>query len=501
MRREATLASNRQLENRILVVDSDDAFSRVLTGVLGVGYYLQNVTSIEGAITQLENDEIDVLLVNLDQPSGKSGSKTASDLLEAAALVPMAPPVIVYGWDARRTEGLEAFRRGALDVFDQPLDVRALKFALDRAATRAGLERDLAAAQAALFRKNNLEGLIGHSRCMQTVNEVVRKVAGVFTNVLITGESGTGKELVARAIHRLSPRADKPFAAFSPCALPDTLMEDELFGHEKGAFTGATQVRRGRFEEAKGGTIFLDEIGDLALPVQAKLLRVLQERTVERLGSNIPVPVDVRIICATSRNLEKMVREGTFREDLYFRISVVKIGLPPLRERGDDVPVLAEHFLRMFAKTHGKQLRGFTPAFLSAIASYSWPGNVRELQNVMERSLVLANGSELLGVEDLPPELRGLVIADTPVPLGSFHQAIRGFKRELVKSALRLHNGNKLKAARELRISRCYLHRLLNQLNIHDVELDPAARPAGITAEEAELAEAAPARATVAGAP
>ena len=497
------MASTRQAENRILVVDPDDAFSRVLTGVLGPGYALRNSETIEGAIAELESDEVDVILLNLDQPVSRAGGKTPAAFMEAAALIPLTPPIIVYGWDARRAEGLEALRRGALDVFDQPLDVRALKFALDRAATRASLERDLATAQAALFRKTNLEGLIGHSKAMQQVNEVTRKVAGVFTNVLITGESGTGKELVARAIHRLSPRADRPFAAFSPCALPDTLMEDELFGHEKGAFTGASQVRRGRFEEARGGSIFLDEIGDLALPLQAKLLRVIQERTVERLGSNVPIPIDVRIICATSRNLEKMVREGTFREDLYFRISVVKIHLPPLRERGDDVPVLAEHFLRMFAKTHGKQLRGFTPAFLSAIASYSWPGNVRELQNVMERSLVLANGTDLLGVEDLPPELRGLVIADTPMPLGSFHQAIRSFKRELVRSALRLHNGNKLKAARELRISRCYLHRLLNQLNIVESEIDPVtvepAPAAASTAETPALATAA-GRATTAGA-
>jgi transcriptional regulator with PAS, ATPase and Fis domain len=243
-----------------------------------------------------------------------------------------------------------------------------------------------------------------------------------------------------------------------------------LFGHEKGAYTGAMQARRGRFEEANGGTIFLDEIGDLALPLQAKLLRVLQERTVERLGSNVSHPIDVRVICATSRNLQKMVEEGTFREDLYFRISVVKVHMPPLRERSEDIPLLAEYFLRMFAKTHSKRARTLTPGFLSALARHTWRGNVRELQNVMERSIVLANGHDYLGVEDLPEELKSLTISHD-LPTGSFQEAVQVFKKELVRSALRMHRGNKLKAARELGISRCYLHRLLNQFKMVDSEI------------------------------
>jgi transcriptional regulator with PAS, ATPase and Fis domain len=300
---------------------------------------------------------------------------------------------------------------------------------------------------------------------------MVRKVAGVSTTVLVTGENGTGKGVVASAIHQLSPRANKAFVAFSVCSFPDSLIDDELFGHERGAFTGASQSRRGRFEEANGGTIFIDEIGDLALPLQAKLLRVLQERTVERLGSNAPHPVDVRVICATNHNLEQMVREGSFREDLYFRISVVKIQMPPLRERSEDVPLLAEFFLRMFAKVHKKQMRNMTPGFLGALTRHPWPGNVRELQNVIERSLVLANGHDRLGIDDLPPELQGLSISDE-LPKGSFHDSVRGFKRELVRSALGMHKGNKLKAAKELGISRCYLHRLLNQLEVGEAEAE-----------------------------
>src|SRR5206468_9661713 len=255
-----------------------------------------------------------------------------------------------------------------------------------------------------LLTSSRVEGLLGNSKPMVRVHDVIHKVASVFTTVLITGESGTGKEVVANAIHRMSARANKPWVAFSVCSFPDTLIDDELFGHERGAFTGANQVRRGRFEEANGGTIFIDEIGDLALPLQAKLLRVLQERKVDRLGSNLSRDVDVRVICATNRNLEQMVREGTFREDLYFRISVVKIQMPSLRERSGDIPLLAEFFLRTFAKTHKKQQRSMTPGYLNALSRHPWPGNVRELQNVIERSVVLANGSPQLAIEDLPPE-------------------------------------------------------------------------------------------------
>jgi DNA-binding NtrC family response regulator len=379
----------------------------------------------------------------------------------------MAVPVIAYAWDTQRQKAVQAFQEGAFDFLDQPLDVQGLRFALERACRRVMMARELQEAQKLTL--GRVEGLLGNSKAMEQVNEVIHKVATVFTSVLVTGESGTGKGVVAKAIHSLSPRSKKPFVAFSASSFPESLIEDELFGHEKGAFTGASQYRRGRFEEANGGTIFLDEIGDLALPLQTKLLRVLQERTVERLGSNAPHPIDVRLICATSRNLEKMVREGTFREDLFFRISVVKIPMPALRERVEDIPLLAEYFLRMFAKAHNKQARAFTPGYLGALARHNWPGNVRELQNVIERSLVLANGSQHLGAHDLPEELKTLTFCDdVPAGSGSFHEAVQNFKRELVRSALRTHSGNKLKAARELGISRCYLHRLLNQFRITD---------------------------------
>jgi len=452
--------------NSVLLVDPDEAFARVLDQVLGTTYRFEQAYSTSEAIAALESSNIDVILLNVDGLSDKGTQDGCNVLITAAAEKTVPLPVVAYTWDVRRRKTMEVFQAGVFDILDQPLDVQQLKFSLERACRRVAMARELSAAQG-LLSSNRVDGLLGNSKGIEQVSEITRKVAGVFTTVLITGESGTGKGVVAQAIHEMSPRASKPFVAFSVCAFPDSLIEDELFGHEKGAFTGAGQVRRGRFEEANGGTIFLDEIGDLALPLQSKLLRVLQERTVERLGSNTSRPVDVRIICATNRNLEQMVKQGTFREDLYFRVSVVKIPMPALRERVEDVPLLAEYFLRKFAKLHGKNARGLTPGFLSALTHHSWPGNVRELQNIVERSVVLANGNEILGVQDLPEALRGLSVSDeVRPPAGSLHDAVQNFKQDLVRSALRMHSGNKLQAAKELGISRCYLHRLLNQFGM-----------------------------------
>lgn len=345
----------------------------------------------------------------------------------------------------------------------QPFSMVELGFTIDRAYRHVTVTRDLASIQRDMAAKF-IDGLVGRSKAMETVSQMVHKVAPASATVRITGESGTGKEMVAQAIHRLSRRSQKPFVALAACALPDSLIEDELFGHDKGAFTGAFHSRRGKFEEANGGTVFLDEVGDLSLPLQAKLLRVLQERTVERLGSNVSIPLDIRLICATNRDLEAMVRQETFRKDLYFRISVVNIQLPPLRDRMEDISLLVEHFLRKFAALHSRNITGISSGYLSALGSYEWPGNVREIQNVIERSIVLADGVRL-GVEDLPDELRALA-ASCEIPASSFHIAVGNFKRELIRRALRLRSGNKLKAALDLGISRCYLHRLLNQLNI-----------------------------------
>lgn len=469
---------------RVLLVDRDEAFGPVLTSVLGPGYSLTCIARAEDAIPVLERDEADIVLLNWDDPPDAAGRRASSEFLGAASELPLAPPVMVFSWDSRRERALEAMRAGAFDFLAQPLSVLELRFAIDRAHRRMVLARELAAARRLIGTKY-VDGLLGESKSMKHVFEVLHKLAQVFTTVLIIGESGTGKEVVARAIHQLSARVNKPFVAFSACALPESLIEDELFGHAKGAFTGASQCRRGRFEEAQGGTIFLDEIGDLALPLQAKLLRVLQERQIERLGSNAPVPLDVRVLCATNRNLEEMVRKGTFRQDLYFRVSVVTVTLPPLRDRADDVPLLADHFLKAFARAHGKDVRGLSPGFVTALASYEWPGNVRELQNVIERCVVLADGPQLR-VEDLPPEIRRLGVS-AEIRRGSFHQAVQSFKRELLRTTLRLHNGNKLRAAQELRISRCYLHRLLNQLDLQVPPVEAEDGDTQLPSQEAAL--------------
>jgi DNA-binding NtrC family response regulator len=481
----------------VLLVDPDEAFGNVLDEVLAeAGYTIHQVVTPEAALRELGNDHHDVVLLNVDM--GANHAPSYDELLRKAADISESVPIITFGWARKSNATLELFQHGAVDFLEQPLDIQELRFAINRACRRAEIARELAAAQKILT-SSRVEGLLGNSKPMVRVHDMILKVAGVFTTVLITGDSGTGKEVVAKAVHRMSARANKAFVAFSVCSFPDSLIDDELFGHERGAFTGASQSRRGRFEEANGGTIFIDEIGDLALPLQAKLLRVLQERTVERLGSNVRHPIDVRVVCATNRNLEQMVKDGTFREDLYFRISVVKIQMPLLRDRTGDIPLLAEYFLRTFARVHNKKHRNMTPGFLSALSRYPWPGNVRELQNVIERSLVLANGHDRLTIEDLPPELQSLSISDE-LPRGSFHQAVKGFKRELVRSALALHSGNKLKAAKELGISRCYLHRLLNQLNMVEAregedELQDEALPVDADGGERAIRPAASARA------
>ncbi len=453
---------------RLLVVDPSEGFSHMLGRILGEFYSIGHVPTIGQGIVRLGQGDIDLVLLTWEWPDpSASASEEREELLKAAAGLPVPIPVVALTGNTQRETAMEIIKQGAYDFFVQPLDVLELKLVIDHAYRMVSLGRDLVEARG-FVSASHLGGLVGNSKPMQRVYDLVSKVAGVSTTVLLRGESGTGKEVIARAIHRLSPRAGKAFMAFSPSALPETLLEDELFGHEKGAFTGAVQSRRGRFEEAQGGTVFMDEIGDLSLPMQAKLLRVLQERCFERLGSSSPVQVDIRLICATNRDLEKMVQEGSFRQDLYFRISVFRIDLPALRDRRDDIPLLAEYFSRHFADLHQKNVRGSTPGFVSALVRHDWPGNVRELQNVIERSLILSDGPQL-AVQDLPPEFKSLAVT-AEFTSGSFHDAMRHYKREMVLGALRATGGNRLKAAQELQISRSYLHRMLKQLNIPEEE-------------------------------
>jgi DNA-binding NtrC family response regulator len=307
--------------------------------------------------------------------------------------------------------------------------------------------------------------LIGAAESMQDIFALAHKIAPCDVAVLVTGETGTGKELLARAIHRLSPRTNGPFVAFSCANMPETLVDDELFGHERGAFTGAVASRRGRFEAAHGGTLLLDEIGDLPLGLQAKLLRVLQERSFERLGGNSTVTVNIRLLCATHRSLPEMVKQGTFREDLYYRLNVVQLHLPPLRERRESIAVLAQHFVQRFAEQFGKQTMRFSSLALGALEEHDWPGNVRQLENVVQRAVVLAEGATV-------------EIWHLPVALGegfkqnrlthSYDDSVRDFKRRLILRTLQECGGNKAESARTLGLARAYLYRLINVLHIEN---------------------------------
>jgi DNA-binding NtrC family response regulator len=302
--------------------------------------------------------------------------------------------------------------------------------------------------------------------------------------VLITGETGTGKGVLARVIHQLSSRKSGPFVSFSCANLPETLVEDELFGHEKGAFTGAVGMRRGRFEAADRGTLFLDEIGDLALGLQSKLLRVLQERCFERLGNNNPIETNIRLLCATHRDLNAMVEQGTFREDLYYRLNVLQIHLPPLRERRDGIPLLAYHFLNRFAKGFGKQVQRFSRPALQAMEEYEWPGNVRELENVIQRAIVLAEGPAI-EISHLPDKLRsGFLVRRTD---STYEDEVRNFKRRLVLRMLIECSWCKVEAARKLGVARSYLHRLITQLDItpNEPEIPAPTQPRSSMGQEA----------------
>jgi two-component system, NtrC family, response regulator AtoC len=307
--------------------------------------------------------------------------------------------------------------------------------------------------------------LIGSTPAMTAVFDLAAKVATCDVTVLISGETGTGKELIARAIHQRSSRAQGPFIAFSCANLPDTLIDDELFGHEKGAFTGASGSRQGRFEAANGGTLFLDEIGDLPLALQSRLLRVIQERTFERLGGSSTVALDIRLICATHRDLEAMVKEGTFREDLLYRLNVVQLRMPAFRDRRGDIARLADCFLRRFASKFDKQVLRFSSESLRALHEYQWPGNVRELENVVQRAVALAETSTV-ELDQLPPQISGVAVQRRAETEMGYEGAVREFKRRLIVRTLRDCEGNKTRAAKTLHMARPYLHRLIDDLEL-----------------------------------
>jgi two-component system, NtrC family, response regulator AtoC len=348
-----------------------------------------------------------------------------------------------------------AMKLGAFDYLTKPFEEDELLSLATRALERRTLEREVALLRSELARTHDLDEIVGEHPVMEKLHGLIAQVARTSTTVLITGESGTGKELVARAIHRNGPRREGPFVAVNPAAIVESLIESELFGHERGAFTGAHQRKLGKFELAQGGTLFLDEIGTLRAEVQAKLLRVLQEREIERVGGTRSIKIDVRVIAATNTNLKDAVSRGTFREDLYYRLNVVPIVVPPLRERAQDVPLLAEHFLRRDTRDFNKRIEGLSPEAVAALQAYRWPGNVRELENVIERCVVLAEGP-VIQLNDLPldvllPQQATRVRAAEALPL---NEATDQFERQIVLRVLERVGWNLTEAGRILAIHR-----------------------------------------------
>lgn len=453
-----------QPKGTVLVVDDDDAVRSGLYWALTSDYQVLQAASREDACAQINEEDIDVVVSDLHLPPH------IDDIGEGLALIDVAraqdPPlqvVVITGSDSKRA-ALEAVKRGAYGFFEKPLDSAELLHIVNQAARLRQLEIENRRLREELSRPPGFAHLTGSSQALERVLKQARSVAATSATVLLSGENGTGKEMLARAIHQESPRASGPFVAVSCAALPEALIESELFGHEKGAFTNATQSHKGRFELADGGTLFLDEIGDLSAAVQVKLLRVLQEREFERVGGTKTLPVDIRLIAATNRDLEKEVAQGRFRQDLFFRLNVVPLVLPPLRERPDDIPILAAHFAAKSAQKYGQPTPELEPALVEVLLDYPWPGNVRELENLIERLVVLSSSSTL-GLEFVPEKMLRVLPGTTPGDESTLEGAIEALKRRMIKAALQ-SEGNKVAAAKKLGISRSYLHRLINEFDL-----------------------------------
>ena len=369
---------------------------------------------------------------------------------------------VIIADDGLRATADELVRQGAFGYCRRPPSVRDLRIMLRRAHESSTVKRRREQQQPGIETMGNRDQMVGASLAMRQVHHLIDCVSSIDASVLITGESGTGKELVARAIHNRGNRGSRPFIAVACGAIPETLIEAELFGHEKGAYTGTVGSREGYLEQSQDGTLFLDEIGELSLFTQVKLLRVLQQREFSRLGSNRLIPLRSRIIFATHRNLAEMVTQGKFRQDLFYRINVMKIEIPALHDRPEDIAPIASHFLRHYARVFQKQMAAIEPEAMSVLQSYPWPGNVRELENVIQRSIILARG-RTLRLENLPANLRekAHLSLEEAIPGGTFEHKLRDYKVRLAAAAVRENNGNKTLAARSLSISRAYLHRLI----------------------------------------
>jgi DNA-binding NtrC family response regulator len=447
------------MKKRILVVEDEDKLRRVLElQLVSAGFEVDKAASAEEGLKVV--DRADLVLTDLRLPN--------MDGLQFLALIrrqnAQVPVIMMTAFGSIET-AVESMKAGATDFLLKPFSLDHLMQVVHKALEVRALRDENRQLKAELGRRYEFDNIIGRSEAMQEIFDAIERVAPTRATVLLAGESGTGKDLIARAIHFHSPRRDRPLVKINCTALPENLMESELFGYEKGAFTGANTSKPGKFEQADTGTVFLDEIGDVPGAIQVKLLRVLQEREFERLGSNVTRRIDVRVIAATNQDLRAALEQGTFREDLYYRLNVVPLNIPPLRERKQDIPFLASHFVKKLAPDAGCQVESITDAAMEKLIAYHWPGNVRELENVIERSLVMATGDRL-DAADIKLES-----APRPRPQGEAHFLPEGltldqYEQEIIREALRRADGNKSQAARMLGLTRNALRYRLTQMGL-----------------------------------
>jgi DNA-binding NtrC family response regulator len=445
----------------ILIVDDEEGVRRVLQGYLeDQGYQVTAVSDGTAGIQAVKDSPVHLVITDLRLP-GMDGLEVVEQVLHLDAEIAC---IVMTGYGTIES-AVQAMKAGAYDFVTKPLDLEAVSIVMKKALELKRLRQENVLLRKSVRDKFRLEHLIGTSDAMRTAHDFIEKVADSDSTVLILGESGTGKELVARMLHFNSMRRDRPLVAVNCGAIPENLLESELFGHEKGAFTGALNARMGRFEMAHGGTIFLDEIAELTLPLQVKLLRVLQERCFERVGGTKTIQVDVRVIAATNQDLEEAVQERRFRKDLYYRLNVIPITMPPLRERQSDIPILVDHFLHLFNKKKNSALRGVEPETMARLMQYSWPGNIRELENLIER-LVILKKSGSITLTDLPPKILAAVpapgtVEEQPILFSqtgiNLVKELERYENRLIVEALRQANGVTSKAAQLLRLNRTTL--------------------------------------------
>ncbi len=447
------------MKPKLLIVDDDPEIRTQMKWALAQTYDIVLAEDRATALTAFEAHQPSVVTLDLGLPPNPNSTEEGFAVLSTILALNKKAKVIIISGQGDKKNAMAAVGAGAYDFHCKPVELDDLKLILRRCFYVAELEREYAELQNSQ-QSEPFEGMLGGSAEMRGVFGLLRKVGPTMAPVLILGESGTGKELAARAIHRLSKRKDEPFVAINCNAIPENLIESELFGHEKGSFTGAHSQRKGHVDSAEGGTLFLDEIGELPLPIQVKMLRFLQERTFQRVGGRQEIKIDTRVVAATNADLQKLIAEGKFREDLFFRLSVVAIVLPPLRDRGDDLVLLAKEFLQRFAAQNGKRGLSFGPDTINAINRHPWPGNIRELQNRIQRAVIMSDGKRIT-VADMELES-----AADPLPACTLKEARESVEREVIIQALKRNSGKITAAATELGVSRPTLYDLMENLGI-----------------------------------